>query len=102
MGKTIEQTVRAIRSKNAGPFWVTVDAFCNNQEDTTLVSSCFTRNRSEIARIFNVDESLVKIFTLTNISVVKVSVPRIPIEGARDEKDMHGGQQYVSLLDLEV
>lgn len=102
MSKTIEQTVRAIRSKNAGPFWVTVDAFCTNQEDTALVSACFTRNRALIARIFNVEESLVKIFTLNNINVVKVSVPRIPIEGARDEKDMHGGQQYVSLLDLEV
>ncbi|MBO4388661.1 MAG: DUF4387 family protein [Spirochaetales bacterium] len=102
MSKTIEQTVRAIRSKNAGPFWVTIDAFCDNAEDTALVSASFTRNKALIAKIFNVRESLVKIFTLTHIHVVKVSVPRIPIEGARDEKDMHGGQQYVSLLDLEV
>ena len=34
--------------------------------------------------------------------VVKLGFPRRPIEGARDERDMYGGQQYVSLLDLEV
>ena len=102
MSKTIEQTVKSIRSKNAGPFWVTIDAFCNDCKETNLIYDCFYRNKAEIARIFNVSETLVKLFKLSNINVVKVSVPRIPIEGARDEKDMHGGQQYVSLLDFEV
>ena len=43
-----------------------------------------------------------KIFDLQDIMVVKLGFPRRPIEGARDERDMYGGQQYVSLLDLEV
>jgi hypothetical protein len=99
---TIEQTVKAIRSKNAGPFWLTVDAFCNSEEDTRKVTAAFKRNEKYISEIFNVPVETIKIFTLLNIHVVKLSFPRVPIEGDRDERDMHGGQQYVSLLDLEV
>ena len=35
---TIESTVKYIRSKNAGPFWLTIDAFCANVGDTERVA----------------------------------------------------------------
>lgn len=99
---TIEQTVRSIRSKNAGPFWLTIDAFCENVEDTNRVANALERNKAWIANVFHVKEENVRIFNLQHIQVVKISVPRVPIEGSRDERDMHGGQQYVTLLDIEV
>lgn len=99
---TIEQTVKSIRSKNAGPFWVTIDAFCHDVEETKKVAAALDRNKDSIAKTFGVDPKDIKLFCLTNINVAKLSLPRIPIEGARDERDMHGGQQYVSLLDYEV
>ncbi|MCD2434571.1 DUF4387 domain-containing protein [Acidaminococcus sp. NSJ-142] len=99
---TLGETVRYLRSKNAGPFWLTVDAFCCSKEDTDRVADCFTRNRETIAKMFAVTPDLIKIFALPEIQVVKLSFPRRPVEGSRDERDMHGGQQYVSLLDLEV
>lgn len=99
---TIENTVKYLRSKNAGPFWLTMDAFCNSQEDTHAVAACFERNREKIAGLFQVKAEDIKIFDLQDIMVVKLSFPRRPIEGSRDERDMHGGQQYVSLLDFEV
>ena len=39
MMRTIENTVKYIRSKNAGPFWLTIDAFCNSVEDTEKVAA---------------------------------------------------------------
>ncbi len=99
---TIEQTVRSIRSKNAGPFWLTIDAFCKNEEDTDKVANAFEREKSWVADVFKVPVDTVRIFNLKHIQVVKISVPRLPIEGSRDERDMHGGQQYVTLLDIEV
>lgn len=97
---TIETTVKYIRSKNAGPFWLTIDAFCNNVEDTERVAAAFERERSLIAGIFQVKPEDLQIFCLKHIQVAKISLPRVPIEGSRDERDMHGGQQYVSLLDI--
>ena len=96
---TIESTVKYIRSKNAGPFWLTIDAFCNNVEDTERVAAAFENNRAKIAADFQVKSEDLQIYCLKNIFVAKISLPRVPIEGSRNERDMHGGQQYVSLLD---
>lgn len=98
---TIEKTVKYIRSKNAGPFWLTIDAFCNNVEDTEKVAAAFEREKKVIADTFHVGTEDIQIFCLKHIQVAKISLPRVPIEGSREERDMHGGQQYVSLLDIE-
>ena len=97
---TIESTVKYIRSKNAGPFWLTIDAFCNNVEDTERVAAAFENNHAKIAADFQVKSEDLQIYCLKNIFVAKISLPRVPIEGSRNERDMHGGQQYVSLLDI--
>lgn len=98
---TIETTVKYIRSKNAGPFWLTIDAFCNSVTDTEKVAAAFEREKPFIAETFHVGVEDIQIFCLKHIQVAKISLPRVPIEGSRDERDMHGGQQYVSLLDIE-
>ena len=98
---TIEKTVKYIRSKNAGPFWLTIDAFCNNVEDTEKVAAAFEREKKFVADTFHVGTEDIQIFCLKHIQVAKISLPRVPIEGSREERDMHGGQQYVSLLDIE-
>ena len=99
---TVESTVKYIRSKNAGPFWITVDAFCNNVPDTERVAAAFEREKDFIARAFQVKAEDVQVYCLKHIQVAKVSMPRNPIEGSRNERDMHGGQMYVSLLDIPV
>ena len=99
---TIEQTAKYLRSKNAGPFWVTVDAFCNTAEDAINIAKAFEREKNWIAEVFRVKPEEVLVFELPEIKVAKVSVPRRPIQGSRFERDMHGGQQYVTLLDIEV
>lgn len=97
---TIEKTVKYIRSKNAGPFWLTIDAFCNSVEDTQKVTAAFCREKEFIASAFQVRPDDLQIFCLEHIKVAKISLPRVPAEGSRNERDMHGGQQYVTLLDL--
>lgn len=99
---TIEQTAKYLRSKNAGPFWLTIDAFCNSVEDTAKIAAAFERERAWIASVFQVHPDHIKIFNMPEIQVAKISLPRIPIQGSAEERDMHGGQQYVTLLDIEV
>ena len=98
--KTIENTVKYIRSKNAGPFWLTIDAFCYSVDDTERVTAAFERERDTIATIYHVKPEDLQIYCLKHIQVAKLSLPRVPVEGSRNERDMHGGQQYVSLLDI--
>ena len=99
---TIETTVKYIRSKNAGPFWLTIDAFCDTVQDTEKVCAAFESHKESIAKTFQVKPEALEIYCLRHINVAKISMPRVPVEGSRNERDMHGGQQYVSLLDIQV
>ena len=77
---TLGETVRYLRSKNAGPFWLTVDAFCCSKEDTDRVADCFTQNRNHCQDVCG-NPDLIKIFALPEIQVVKLSFP--PPAGGR-------------------
>ena len=80
---------------------VLADAFCNSVEDTENVAAAFEREKEFIAKSYHVKPEDLEIYCLKHIQVAKISLPRVPVEGSRDERDMHGGQQYVSLLDIE-
>lgn len=84
-----------VRSKNAGPFWVTIDVFCGSDEIYRRVVSEFPASR--IAQLVNEPESGVSRFEVEALSVVKFSFPRSVVQGSRMDRDMHGAQ-YAHLL----
>ena len=81
---TIENTVKYIRSKNAGPFWLTIDAFCNNVEDTERVSAAFERERKHIAEMFHVKPEDLEIYCLKYLVEIrsKLFIYRMTLEDA--------------------
>jgi hypothetical protein len=91
-----------VRSKNAGPFWLTLDIFCGSAEvyDTLAGAAVITPER--IADLYRVDPSSVRIFRLASLHVIKVSFPRPVTQGGVGERDMHAGQQHVPLSRLEL
>ncbi len=98
----LAEVCRHIRSKNAGPFWISVDLFFRDadayqtyKDDPSIVPATF-------AKLFDADASTIKIIKVDSLHVVKVSYSRPKPQGWQGERDMHGGQQYVSLLDLEL
>lgn len=99
---TIAETSRYVRSKNAGPFWVTIDIFCENKEQFNQIANSPNISQNTIAELFDVDAEKVKMFYVENLNVIKISVPRVLPQGSKYERDMHSGQQYVKILDIEV
>jgi Domain of unknown function (DUF4387) len=91
-----------VRSKNAGPFWLTLDIFCGGEEsyDTLAAEGVITPAR--IAALYRVDPASVRIFRLANLRVIKISFPRPVPQGAAGDRDMHAGQQHVPLSRLEI
>jgi len=55
-----------------------------------------------VAALFGVEAAHVKRFKVDALNVVKLSYPRRQPQGGAFERDMHGGQQYVPLLDIEL
>lgn len=87
--------VEKVRSKNAGPFWLTVDIFCGNLVAyERVVRSLKT---SDVAELADTPTQHVKRFDIPDLNVVKFSFPRPQVQGTPQDRDMHGAA-FASLL----
>lgn len=91
--------VEKIRSKNAGPFWLTVDIFCGNAAAFDSVSRNLKTN--QIAAAFRADYDTIKRFDIPALYVIKFSLPRPTVQGSPHDRDMHGASYGALLADLE-
>jgi hypothetical protein len=98
----VSEVCRHVRSKNAGPFWITVDLSFPDRESFERYAGALALQPAAIGTLFDVDGSQVKCFQIADLSVVKISYPRRRPQGGALERDMHGGQQYIRLLDVEL
>ncbi|WP_354683056.1 DUF4387 domain-containing protein [Cupriavidus necator] len=98
----LEAVCRHIRSKNAGPFWITVDLFFHDRDGFERHAEAAALQPSALAQVFGVREDQVKCYRVPDLGVLKISYPRRDPQGGMIERDLHGGQQYVRLVDLEL
>lgn len=93
-------TVQKIRSKNAGPFWLTIDIFCGTPEVFEQVSAGL--DTQQVAARFNVDAAVLKRFDIAALNTIKFSLPRPEVQGVRQDRDMHGASFALVLAGLEI
>ena len=85
---TVGDIALKVRSKNAGPFWLTVDIFCGSADAYLQIKQCLSTQR--VATAFKTDESTLKRFDIDTLNVIKFSLPRPVIQGDVADRDMHG------------
>lgn len=94
--------VKYIRSKSAGPFWVTIDIFCEDEADFERVAGSPALAPRALARLFGVSENMIRQYRLPSINVFKISFPRPHVQGSPGDVDSHAGQYFVPLLSVEI
>jgi len=94
------QIAEKIRSKNAGPFWLTVDIFCGTEAAYEKVVKGLTTR--EVAEAFGVNPQEIKRFDIADLNVVKLSLPRPHIQGSIFDPDMHGASWAALLAELPL
>lgn len=99
---TIGDVAELVRSKNAGPFWQTLDIFCDDDESFASIAADGVLTPERIGDAYQVDPAHVLIFRMPNIRVVKVSFPRRFASGSVRDRDVHAGQQHIPLRDLPI
>lgn len=92
--------VPKIRSKNAGPFWLTIDLFCGDTEVFERVKSDLTT--TQVASLLQANGQEMKRFDIESLNVIKLSLPRPTVQGAVDDRDMHGASWAALLADIEI
>lgn len=98
----VRDVCRHVRSKQAGPFWVTVDLFFDGEESFRRYSESPALSPDLFARLYGTDATQVKRFPVEDLCVLKISYPRPSPQGGPEERDLHSGQQFVRLLDVEL
>ena len=96
----LSQVVQKVRSKNAGPFWLTIDIFCGTPEAYAQI--CEGLSTGRIATLFQTTPDQIKRFDIADLNVVKFSLPRPTIQGARQDRDMHGAGWAPLVAELDI
>lgn len=99
---TLGNTAKYVRSKNAGPFWMTIDIFCDSPDDYLTICGSKELTEEKLAEIYQVAADSVKKFQLDDLRIVKFSMPRPVPQGSCLDGDMHAGQQYTRIMDMEL
>jgi hypothetical protein len=92
--------VLKVRSKNAGPFWVTIDVFCGTAAAFAKVSAGL--QTEAVAALYGCPLHLVKRFDIADLSVIKFSIPRPVVQGSARDRDMHGAQWGILLEEADL
>jgi hypothetical protein len=100
--RTVGDAATLVRSKNAGPFWQTLDIFFSNDENYRAVANNPALNETSIGRLYRVEPDSISIYRLPNLRAVKISFPRPTTQGGRHDRDMHAGQQHIPLTQLAL
>ena len=99
----LTRLARVIRSKNAGPFELTLDVLFKTGRGFRLAreSGVFTRRR--IARLYRVRPGdVLGLLWFEPARAVKVTLRRRIPSGAPGDSDIYGAQQHAPLLALTV
>jgi hypothetical protein len=97
---TLSDYAPEIRSKNAGPFWVTMEAFMKDANGYAIAADAITE--TTIAALYGVPQQSVLIFRIPALNVVKISFPRSVSQASLHDRDIHAGQHHVPLACLAV
>ena len=94
------QIAEKVRSKNAGPFWLTIDIFCGDRAVFDRISA--NLDTARVAALFRAAPDQIKRFDIADLNVVKFSLPRPAVQGTRADRDMHGAAWAVLLEELQI
>jgi uncharacterized protein DUF4387 len=98
----VSEVCEHVGSKVAGPFWVTIDLMFDGQENYDRYVGSPELSAESIGAVYGVDPKTVSLYPIPSMKGLKISYPRRVPQGGVEERDLHSGQQYAYLLDVEL
>ena len=98
----LKEMAKLIRSKNAGPFQLTFDILFDDPKKYIKAKESGAISKAVISNLYGVPVKDVMFFFCDNALAIKASIPRPIFQGDLLDSDMHGGQQYAPLEDIEI
>lgn len=102
-GQPITKLAKIIRSKNAGPYRLTLDIFFKDREAYNRAKRTGSVSREAIARAYGIaQDEIVDYVAFDPECVVKITLRRRTSSGSSEDTDVYGAQQHAPLLSIKV
>jgi hypothetical protein len=96
------QIAKLVRSKNAGPFMLTVDILFETDTNYQKVLRSKVLSAELIGEIFGIPPEKVDYYECPKARALKFSFPRKYNVGDFRDSDIFGGQYHARLVDVEI
>jgi len=97
----LKDIANVIRSKNAGPFELTLDVMLKDQEAFDMMRKADVINKATIAKLYRIPEAdVLSIVYFPNAKAIKATIVRPLPSGALGERDVYGAQQHAPLVNF--
>jgi hypothetical protein len=101
MGK-IRDIAQICKSKNAGPFMITIDVLFEDPARYRAVKATGVLSAALFSRLYGVPEKDILFTPYDAASAFKATLPRPIPAGDFGDTDVYGAQQHAPLLDVEI
>jgi hypothetical protein len=98
----IREIAKACKSKNAGPFEVTIDVVFDTREMFEKVRATKVLCPGLFARLYKVSAKDVLFTEYPAGNAFKATLPRLVASGDVGDTDVYGAQQHAPLLEVEI
>ena len=97
----LKDIANVIRSKNAGPFELTLDVLLKDQQMFEKLRQADVINTKVIAQLYQIPETdVISIVYFPNARAIKATILRPLPSGALGERDVYGAQQHAPLVNF--
>ncbi|MBW2365021.1 MAG: DUF4387 domain-containing protein [Deltaproteobacteria bacterium] len=99
----LQDLASVIRSKNAGPFILTIDVFFKSREIFKKVQNSGSITRERIAHLYQIDiKDVLEITFYDPATALKISLKRWKSSAAPGDTDVFGSQQHVPIMMFDL
>lgn len=98
----IKDIAKVCKSKNAGPFELTIDVVFDDPELYRKVKATGVLSAELIATLYSVSPNAVQFTPYDAGMAFKATLPRVVPAGDIGDTDVYGAQQHAPLLDVDI
>ena len=99
----LKDIASVIRSKNSGPFELTLDVMLPDDETYRKISQAKIITPQTVAALYGISEDQVlSVVEFPTAHAIKATIVRPMPSGALGERDVYGAQQHVPLMELNI
>ncbi|KKC47070.1 MULTISPECIES: DUF4387 domain-containing protein [Paenibacillus] len=94
---------KVLRSKNSGPFELTLDVLFDSREMYEHVKNSGSVTREAVSKAYGMTEERIHHFVFFDQALgFKVTMSRDISSGSAGDRDVYGAQQHAPLMQLEI